>query len=156
MRKFFIYLLISFIALLVACGKSQEQLDAEERYSILQQENAQLKENMDSIKEDIQNARDNVELLIKMKNPILILTILLSFSTFAKSTLSEAQVKQQIINQSIASYSGNCPCPYNTTSNGSRCGRRSAYTKPGGYAPLCYDTDISSKMVKQYRDRNGL
>ena len=61
MRKFFIYLLISFIALLVACGKSQEQLDAEERYSILQQENAQLKENMDSIKEDIQNARDNVE-----------------------------------------------------------------------------------------------
>jgi hypothetical protein len=61
MRKFFIYLLVSFIALLVSCGKSQEQLDAEEGYSILQQENAQLKEDMESIKEDIQNARDNVE-----------------------------------------------------------------------------------------------
>jgi hypothetical protein len=87
---------------------------------------------------------------------ILILSIFLSFSVSAKSNLSEAQVKQQMINESIASYSGNCPCPYNTTSNGSRCGRRSAYTKPGGYAPLCYDADITSQMVKQYRGRNGL
>ncbi len=68
MKKIFICLLISSLVLLVACRKSQEQLDAEEQYSILQQENAQLKENMDSIKEnmdgikeDIQNARDNVE-----------------------------------------------------------------------------------------------
>ena len=91
-----------------------------------------------------------------MKKLILILSILVSFPAVAKSNLPDAQVKQQMINQSIASYSGSCPCPYNTTSNGGRCGRRSAYTKPGGYAPLCYDTDISSQMVKHYRDRNGL
>lgn len=91
-----------------------------------------------------------------MKKLILILSIFLSLSVSAKSNLSDDQVKQQMINQSIASYSGSCPCPYNTASNGSRCGRRSAYTKPAGYAPLCYDTDITSQMVKQYRDGNGL
>jgi len=91
-----------------------------------------------------------------LKKILLILSIFLSFSALAKSNLSDAQVKQQMINDSIASYSGNCPCPYNTASNGSRCGRRSAYTKPGGYAPLCYDTDITSQMIKQYRGRNGL
>jgi hypothetical protein len=91
-----------------------------------------------------------------MKEIILILSIILSFSALAKNNLPDAEVKRQMINQSIASYSGSCPCPYNTASNGSRCGRRSAYTKPGGYAPLCYDTDISSQMVKQYRGRNGL
>ena len=91
-----------------------------------------------------------------MKNLILAILMMLSYSAMAKSNLSDSQVKQQMINESIASYSGSCPCPYNSTSNGSRCGRRSAYTKPGGYAPLCYDTDISSQMVKQYRDRNGL
>lgn len=74
----------------------------------------------------------------------------------AQSDLSDDQVKQQMINQSIASYSGSCPCPYSTASNGSRCGRRSAYTKPGGYAPLCYETDINPQMLKQYRGRNGL
>ena len=91
-----------------------------------------------------------------MKNLILAILIMLSFSAMGKSNLSDDEVKQQMINQSIASYSGSCPCPYNTASNGSRCGRRSAYTKPGGYAPLCYDTDITSQMLKQYRDGNGL
>jgi len=91
-----------------------------------------------------------------MKSLILAILMMLSFSAMAKSDLSDDQVKQQMINQSIASYSGSCPCPYNTASNGSRCGRRSAYTKPGGYAPLCYDTDITSQMVKQYRGRSGL
>lgn len=91
-----------------------------------------------------------------MKPLIVAVLMMLSYSTMAKNNLSDDQVKQQMINQSIASYSGSCPCPYNTASNGSRCGRRSAYKKPAGYAPLCYDTDITSQMVKQYRDGNGL
>ena len=91
-----------------------------------------------------------------MKKLIFVLSIILTFPAIAKSNMSDAEVKQQMIHESIASYSGSCPCPYNTASNGSLCGRRSAYTKPGGYAPLCYDSDITSQMVKQYRGRNGL
>lgn len=69
-------------------------------------------------------------------------------------SMSDAQVKQAIIRQSIASYSGSCPCPYNTTRNGSRCGGRSAYSRPGGEAPICYTSDISAVQVSAYRRSN--
>ena len=86
---------------------------------------------------------------------LVIFLAILTFSTFAKSDLSDAQVKQQLINTSIASYPGKCACPYNVTSNGSRCGRRSAYSKPGGYAPLCYDSDVTEQMIIRYRERSN-
>lgn len=70
--------------------------------------------------------------------------------------LSDDEIRQQIIAQSIASYPGRCPCPFNRASNGSRCGKRSAYTRPGGYSPLCYQGDVSDKMVADYRRRHGL
>jgi hypothetical protein len=49
----------------------------------------------------------------------------------AKTNLSDAEIVQQIIRDSIASHPGNCPCPCSSTRNGSACGRRSAYSKPG-------------------------
>lgn len=64
---------------------------------------------------------------------------------------SEQEIKQLLIQQSIAAYPGNCPCPYNAARNGSRCGKRSAYNRGGGYAPLCYPEDVSSDMVERYR-----
>ena len=90
-----------------------------------------------------------------MRN-LLMLLLLMSSSALAKNDLSDSQVKAMMIQDSIASYSGRCPCPYNLASNGSQCGRRSAYSKPGGYAPLCYDTDITAEMVNQYKSRRGL
>ena len=90
-----------------------------------------------------------------MKN-FLVLLLLMSSSVLAKNDLSDSQVKAMMIQDSIASYSGRCPCPYNLASNGSQCGRRSAYSKPGGYAPLCYDTDITVEMLNQYKSRRGL
>ena len=86
----------------------------------------------------------------------LALLILLSGQSYARGNLSDEQIKQQMIQQSIASYPGNCPCPYNSARNGSSCGRRSAYSKPGGYDPLCYPGDISSAMLENYKKRNGL
>ena len=65
--------------------------------------------------------------------------------------LNDDQIKKILINKSIASYSGRCPCPYNITSNGSRCGKRSAYSRKGGYAPKCYKSDISDQAVKAYK-----
>lgn len=90
-----------------------------------------------------------------MRN-LLVLLLLMSSSVLAKNDLSDSQVRAMMIQDSIASYSGRCPCPYNLASNGSQCGRRSAYSKPGGYAPLCYDTDITAEMVNQYKSRRGL
>lgn len=70
--------------------------------------------------------------------------------------LSDGKIRQLMIRESIASYPGNCPCPYNLARNGSRCGGRSAYSRPGGYAPLCYATDISNAQVAAYRAGHGL
>ncbi len=68
--------------------------------------------------------------------------------------LSDGQVKKLIIQESIESYSGRCPCPYNVTRNGRSCGGRSAYNRPGGYAPLCYPQDVTPAMVKEYRQQH--
>lgn len=65
--------------------------------------------------------------------------------------LSDAQVRQVLIRQSIASYPGNCPCPYNSASNGSSCGKRSAWSRGGGYSPLCYADDVTKEMIATYR-----
>ncbi|WP_205561995.1 hypothetical protein, partial [Pectobacterium versatile] len=45
------------------------------------------------------------------------------------SRISDEQIKEKIIQESISSYSGNCPCPYNSARNGSKCGKRSAWSR---------------------------
>lgn len=90
-----------------------------------------------------------------MKKLILLAGLCVAFGAEAKqSSQSVEAIKQKIIQQSIENYPGNCPCPYNTASNGSRCGRRSAYNRAGGYAPLCYPEDVSDRMVKEYKGRS--
>jgi hypothetical protein len=74
-------------------------------------------------------------------------------SAFARMT--DAEVKQAIIQESIASYPGNCPCPYNVDRRGYSCGRRSAYSRPGGYAPICYANQVTPQMVAEYRRHHG-
>jgi hypothetical protein len=64
---------------------------------------------------------------------------------------SDAQIKQRLIRESIAAYPGSCPCPYNVDRAGRSCGRRSAYSRPGGYAPLCYPNDVSRAEVERWR-----
>ena len=56
-----------------------------------------------------------------------------------------SKTPKQMIKESIAQYKGKCPCPYSIMSNGKKCGKRSAYSKPGGYQPLCYISDITGK-----------
>jgi len=64
---------------------------------------------------------------------------------------TNSEIKKELIRQSIASYSGSCPCPYNAARNGSRCGGRSAYSRQGGYSPLCYPSDVTDDMIMKYR-----
>ncbi|MBQ4766740.1 hypothetical protein F9U42_06280 [Pectobacterium versatile] len=83
---------------------------------------------------------------------------LLSVSTpsMAKnSRISDEQIKEKIIQESISSYSGNCPCPYNSARNGSKCGKRSAWNRAGGDSPICYKDDVTRKMIDDWRMKNG-
>lgn len=74
----------------------------------------------------------------------------------AAQALSNEQIKEQIIRQSLAAYPGNCPCPYNTDRAGRSCGRRSAYSRAGGYSPICYPADVTEEMVTQFKSSQGL
>jgi hypothetical protein len=70
---------------------------------------------------------------------------------YAGAPRTDAQVRQAIIKESISGYSGSCPCPYNKAKNGSNCGGRSAYSRGGGAAPLCYAKDVTDAMVADWR-----
>ncbi|MEQ5808951.1 YHYH domain-containing protein [Alteromonas sp. NFXS44] len=76
-----------------------------------------------------------------------------SISPVAPAINQPDDIVKLIIADSIKGYSGNCPCPYSRASNGSRCGARSAYSKPGGYEPICYASDVTSDMKMKYRSR---
>ena len=76
--------------------------------------------------------------MIKITNIFIIL-----FLTLVGSFL-KAKSPEEMIKESITNYPGKCPCPYSIMSNGKKCGKRSAYSKPGGYEPLCYISDIKN------------
>jgi hypothetical protein len=85
---------------------------------------------------------------------VAVLTLFCALSASGKEAqLPDSAIIKILIDDSISSYPGNCPCPYNSAKNGSRCGKRSAYSRPSGYAPLCFKEDVSKEMVEEYRSR---
>ena len=85
---------------------------------------------------------------------IAVLVISSAGPALAREPLSDAQVRQAIIQDSIARYQATghpCACRYNPARNGSRCGGRSAYSRPGGASPLCFPQDVSDGMVADWR-----
>ncbi len=86
---------------------------------------------------------------------VLVVMAISNVTLYAKDAqLTNKQVKKAIIKESIASYPGNCPCPYSVARNGSSCGRRSAYSKPGGHSPICYEKDVSQEMIQEWRENH--
>ena len=81
-----------------------------------------------------------------------VFTLILFQQLSQAQTLSDKEIRENLIQKSIVNYPGNCPCPYNTARNGSQCGGRSAWSRSGGYAPLCYDSDVSDEMVQNYKE----
>lgn len=90
-----------------------------------------------------------------MRSLVFLFAAGIAFTPALAAPQSDAQVRQAIIAESLASYPGNCPCPYNVDRAGRRCGRRSAYSRPGGYAPICYASQVTPEMVREYRSERG-
>ena len=85
---------------------------------------------------------------------VAVLALLAVPAAIARPSLTDDQIRQQIIQQSIADYQATghpCACPFNQARNGSSCGRRSAYSRPGGAAPLCYTQDVTAGMVGDWK-----
>nr|WP_312686820.1 hypothetical protein [Kosakonia sp.] len=82
------------------------------------------------------------------------ISLLLAAEGMAKTApLTDAQIKKAIIAESISQYPGTCACPYNQARNGSHCGKRSAWSRAGGYAPVCYDNEVTKEMMDAWRER---
>jgi hypothetical protein len=70
--------------------------------------------------------------------------------------LTAAAIAALIVAESRRAYYATghpCACPDDSMRNGHRCGGRSAYSRPGGAAPLCFSTDVTEAMIKSYRAR---
>ena len=66
--------------------------------------------------------------------------------------VTDEQICRMRIAAYIDNYNGPCPCPYNTKSNGSKCGGNSAYDRAGGNSkPLCFLKDCTPEMITQFR-----
>lgn len=65
--------------------------------------------------------------------------------------LATSVIVARLLEASRADYPGNCACPEDRDKRGHRCGARSAYSRPGGYAPLCYLHDVTPAMIAEYR-----
>jgi len=63
-----------------------------------------------------------------------------------KVAKSDAEIRQEIIKQSIASYRGICPSPYDVDRVGRTCGR--AYSRPGDASSVT-KKDVTLKMVDE-------
>lgn len=81
--------------------------------------------------------------------------VFLSLPHLSAEEVSDKEIKRAIIKASIESYTGNCPCPYNTAKNGSRCGKRSAYSRAGGASPICFESDITDEMINKFKTENN-
>jgi hypothetical protein len=64
---------------------------------------------------------------------------------------SDDEIRQLIVQESIASYAGACPCPESHNAAGRRCGGNSAYSRPGGAKPVCYAENVTKEMIDRYR-----
>ncbi|MGU9952084.1 MAG: hypothetical protein ACNYPH_07315 [Gammaproteobacteria bacterium WSBS_2016_MAG_OTU1] len=65
-------------------------------------------------------------------------------SRYSQTIPQPGSVEERIIKQT---WTGICNCPYNRKSNGYRCGRSSAWSRPGGASPMCYVEDIKEREL---------
>jgi hypothetical protein len=72
------------------------------------------------------------------------------------AALTDQQIAARIVQESRQAYYATghpCACPEGLARNGSRCGGRSAYSRPGGASPKCYVSDVTAAEIATYRAR---
>ena len=81
------------------------------------------------------------------------LALCLTAAAPAAPRLTDAQIRQRMIEQSIARYPGPGPCPYSVMRNGRTAGQMSRYSRPWSttYRLKCFPADISDAEVRDWR-----
>ena len=84
------------------------------------------------------------------------LTVLASAHAGSCSGRTADQIRAAIVRESRAAYYATghpCACPDDRDRRGHSCGRRSAYSRPGGAEPKCYPRDVSEAEIRAYCGR---
>jgi hypothetical protein len=71
--------------------------------------------------------------------------------------LTDAAIIALIIAASVAAHKAMgkpCACPDDRMSNGRRC--NSAWSRHGGFRPLCVPSDVTPEMIRVYRATKGV
>lgn len=97
-----------------------------------------------------------MDIQMNLRSSLIAIIGALPLAAFAGSNLTDEAIRALIVQESVGSYAGNCPCPYNVDRAGRSCGRRSAWSKPGGSTPICYTHEVSDEQIKQYRARREI
>ncbi len=87
---------------------------------------------------------------------ILCLAALLWTTPTLAQRMSDEEIRKILVEESVASYSGPCPCPYSYARNGSQCAGASAYSMARAPSLLCYSADVTWHMIRDYRERRGI
>ena len=84
----------------------------------------------------------------------------------ATEELTDSQIREVLVQDSIGRYTGSCACPYHQKWNERlfrfpnnfrdhptiKCGNESEYVRPGGPTVFCYNSDVPLEMVEAYRE----
>lgn len=79
--------------------------------------------------------------------------LLLAFASQEAGASADDRLRDQLIARSIAGYSGQCPCPYNTRRGGAACGDRSSYAQGNRRGLYCFRKDIPAAVLAQHRGK---
>lgn len=73
--------------------------------------------------------------------------------------LTDAAIVALLIVASVSAYKAMgkpCACPGDTMRNGRACGGNSAWSRTGGYKPLCFPSDVTAAMISAYRSKKAI
>ena len=92
---------------------------------------------------------------MKLLNTIAILGGLLLAGPALAGDMTDGQVRERIVEESVAAHAGSCACPDEFDAISRACAR-SAQGKSGGEKVVCYPHEISDQQVREYRMRHHL
>src|SRR5262249_40048851 len=85
----------------------------------------------------------------------LAIAVTASTSAFAhRASLTDQQIAEIMVHGSRQAYYSTgrpCACPDDLARNGSRCGLRSTYSRPGGASPKCFPSDVAATDIAAFR-----
>ncbi len=70
--------------------------------------------------------------------------------------MQDEEIRKILVEESVATYSGHCPCPYSYARDRSQCADASAYSMARAPSLLCYAADVTRHMIQDYRVRRGI